>query len=68
MSASVQISIANMGEPVAATLLAIPILGERPTVAVIFGGPLILAGVAIGLFGRPRIQRRASKPVANSSA
>ena len=64
----VRVSIANMGEPVAATLLAIPILGERPTVAVIFGGPLILAGVAIGLFGRPRIQRRASKPVANSSA
>ena len=53
----VRVSIANMGEPVAATLLAIPILGERPTVAVVFGGPLILAGVAIGLFGRPRMRR-----------
>ena len=64
----VRVSIANMGEPVAATLLAIPILGERPTVAVIFGGPLILAGVAIGLFGRPRIQRRAPKRVIDSPA
>ncbi|MEP6870233.1 MAG: DMT family transporter [Anaerolineaceae bacterium] len=53
----VRVSIANMGEPVAATLLAIPILGERPTVAVLFGGPLILAGVAFGLFGRPRMRR-----------
>ena len=53
----VRVSLANMGEPVAATLLAIPILGERPTIAVAFGGPLILTGVAIGLFGRPRIRR-----------
>lgn len=64
----VRVSIAGMGEPVAATLLAIPMLGERPTLAVLFGGPLILAGVAIGLFGRPRLQRRAAKPVASSPA
>lgn len=48
----VAVSIAGMGEPVAATLLAIPILGERPSLAVLFGGPVILAGVAAGLFGR----------------
>ena len=50
----VTVSIANMGEPVAATILAIPILGEEPTYAVLVGGPIILAGVAVGLFGRPR--------------
>ncbi len=64
----VRVSLVNMGEPVAATLLAIPILGERPTVAVVFGGPLILIGVAVGLFGRPRILRRPRKPFANSAA
>jgi drug/metabolite transporter (DMT)-like permease len=45
----VTVSLANMGEPVAATLLAIPILGERPSVAVVAGGPLIVAGVIVGL-------------------
>ena len=47
----VTVSLANLGEPVAATLLAIPILGERPTVAVLAGGPLIVAGVVVGLRG-----------------
>lgn len=47
----VTVSIANMGEPVAATLLAIPILGERPSLAVAAGGPLIIAGVIVGLRG-----------------
>ncbi|MBA4180162.1 MAG: EamA family transporter [Anaerolinea sp.] len=51
----VTVSITNMGEPVAATLLAIPILGEDPSRAVLIGGPFILAGVAVGLFGRPRV-------------
>ena len=64
----VRVSIANMGEPVAATLLAIPIHGERPSVAVVFGGPLILLGVAIGLFGRPRRFRRGPRPLADSTA
>ncbi|MEO6397251.1 MAG: DMT family transporter [Tepidiformaceae bacterium] len=63
----VRVSIANMGEPVAATLLAIPILGERPSVAVVFGGLLILLGVAIGLFGRPRRLRPAQQPLVDSS-
>jgi drug/metabolite transporter (DMT)-like permease len=45
----VTVSLANMGEPVAATLLAIPILGERPTLAVVIGGPFIIAGVMVGL-------------------
>lgn len=51
----VTVSIANMGEPVAATILAIPILGEDPSLAVLIGGPVIIAGVFVGLFGRPNL-------------
>lgn len=60
----VTVSIANMGEPVFATLLAIPILGERPSLGVVIGGPIILAGVAIGLFARIGIgtAQRESEP------
>ena len=47
----VTVSLANVGEPVTATLLAIPILGERPSLALWAGGPLILAGVVVGLWG-----------------
>jgi drug/metabolite transporter (DMT)-like permease len=47
----VTVSLANVGEPVAATLLAIPILGEYPSAALWAGGPLIIAGVVMGLWG-----------------
>jgi len=54
----VTVSLANVGEPVAATLLAIPILGERPSLALWAGGPLILAGVVIALRGSSPGQSR----------
>jgi drug/metabolite transporter (DMT)-like permease len=48
---AVTVSLAIIGEPVIATLLAIPILGEWPTAGVLVGGPLILIGIIIGLGG-----------------
>lgn len=45
----VTVSLVAMIEPVAATLLAIPILSEDPTTGVLVGGPFILAGVFVGL-------------------
>lgn len=47
----VTVGIATLGEPILATLLAIPILGESPTLGVIVGGPFIIAGVYVGLRG-----------------
>jgi drug/metabolite transporter (DMT)-like permease len=47
----VTVGIVALGEPVFATLLAIPVLGESPTAGVIVGGPLIIAGVFVGLCG-----------------
>ena len=43
------VSLVNMVEPVAATLIAIPVLHERPSAAVALGGPLIIIGVFQGL-------------------
>ena len=45
----VTVGLAVLGEPVIATLLAIPVLGETPPVGVLIGGPLVVAGVALGL-------------------
>jgi drug/metabolite transporter (DMT)-like permease len=45
----VTVSIVALLEPVAATLLALPILDEEPSVAVLLGAPFILAGVAVAL-------------------
>ncbi|MDZ7729474.1 MAG: DMT family transporter [Dehalococcoidia bacterium] len=47
----VTVSMATLGEPVIATLLAIPVLAEAPEPGVLIGGPLILAGVVFGLRG-----------------
>lgn len=46
---AVTVSLAIIGEPIIATALAIPILGEWPTTGVIVGGPLILLGIAVGM-------------------
>jgi drug/metabolite transporter (DMT)-like permease len=43
------VAVAVLGEPVGATLLAYVILGERPTLAEICGGALILLGIYIAL-------------------
>jgi len=41
--------IANLGEPLLATLLAIPILAEHPGAGLLAGGPLVIAGLFVGL-------------------
>lgn len=43
------VSLAGQAEPVLATLLAIPILGERPGPSLAIGSPFILGGVALAL-------------------
>lgn len=50
----VTVGLAILGEPLLATLYAIPVLGETPPAGVLIGGPLIVAGVAIGLSGAGR--------------
>ena len=45
----VTVSIAHLGEPLFATLLAIAILSEEPEPGVIVGAPLILGGLVMGL-------------------
>ena len=45
----VTVGLAILGEPLLATLYAIPVLGETPPVGVLIGGPLIVVGVALGL-------------------
>ena len=45
----VTVGLAILGEPLLATLYAIPVLGETPPIGVLVGGPLIVVGVALGL-------------------
>jgi drug/metabolite transporter (DMT)-like permease len=58
---AITVSLAIIGEPMIATLVAIPVLGEWPTAGVLIGGPLILAGIAVGLGAFPGA--RVHKPV-----
>ncbi len=53
----VTVGIAALGEPVFATLIAIPVLGEAPGAGVVAGGPLIIAGVIVALRGVATEQR-----------
>jgi drug/metabolite transporter (DMT)-like permease len=48
------VSATLLGQPVIATLLAAPILGERPTVWHVAGGFVTLAGIALVMYSRPR--------------
>jgi drug/metabolite transporter (DMT)-like permease len=41
------VTIASLGEPIGATLLALVILGEVPSPAALLGGPLILGGIYV---------------------
>lgn len=50
------VTIAVLGEPVGATLIAIPVLSETPTSTELAGGVLILSGIAIA-FGRGGLKR-----------
>jgi drug/metabolite transporter (DMT)-like permease len=45
------VSIAILGEPVFATLLAIPLLGEAPGPVRAAGGLVVLVGVALAVRG-----------------
>lgn len=49
---AVAVSLAVMGEPVGATLLAAGLLGEEPTFVQVAGGLLVLFGVYLGLKAR----------------
>jgi len=52
--APVYVSVAMLGEPIGATLLAWAVLGERPGLIAIVGGTLILTGI---LAASPSITR-----------
>ncbi len=47
------VSTSLLGEPAIATLLAVPILGERPPFSAVIGGAVILAGLGLALTERP---------------
>ncbi|HET7457030.1 MAG TPA: DMT family transporter [Gemmatimonadaceae bacterium] len=57
------VNLTVLGEPVGATLLAalIPGIGERPTIATLVGGALLLGGV-LATSGRARVRAAASAP------
>lgn len=48
------VSITTLGEPIGATLLAFLILGETPPPSVLFGGALVLIGIALAGRGESR--------------
>lgn len=48
------VAVAIMAEPVGATLLALVILGEAPSISAVAGGALILAGVYLAIAGAGR--------------
>ncbi len=59
-------SVVGSLSPVAVVLLAIPLLGERPTVAVLVGVPLITAGVVLA--NRvPRVRSAEDGPTASGT-
>lgn len=58
----VTVGIAALGEPVFATLIAIPVLSEAPGIGVVLGGPLIIAGVVVALRGVARERGYQSTP------
>jgi drug/metabolite transporter (DMT)-like permease len=45
------VSVATLGEPIGATLLAALVLGEQPSLAVLLGGALVLGGMAFVILG-----------------
>jgi drug/metabolite transporter (DMT)-like permease len=46
--------VAIMGEPVGASLLALVLFGEVPTVAALLGGALILVGIYVAVTAQAR--------------
>ena len=55
------VTVAVLGEPVGATLMAIPVLAETPIPGEIAGGILILSGIAVA-FGRGGLKRSDTAP------
>jgi drug/metabolite transporter (DMT)-like permease len=55
------VTVAILGEPVGATLLAMPVLGEYPGPWVVAGLVVIVAGLAAGTWGEWLRQRQASR-------
>ncbi|SEV99906.1 DMT family transporter [Natrinema salifodinae] len=51
---SVVVSVAWLGEPVGATLLALALLGEVPDAITVVGGVVVLAGIAVTTLDRER--------------
>jgi drug/metabolite transporter (DMT)-like permease len=51
------VAVTVLAEPVVSTLLAIPVLGERPTAAQLLGGAVLLGGVALAATARPEAAR-----------
>jgi drug/metabolite transporter (DMT)-like permease len=47
------VSVSLLGEPAITTVLAIPILGERPPLTAVAGGAVILCGLGLALSERP---------------
>lgn len=63
----VAVGIANLGEPLLATLLAIPILAEHPGAGLLAGGPLVIAGLFVGLQShRPVTEQEGGLPAGAS--
>jgi len=60
-SPSYLVSLAILGEPVGAALLAWPVFGELPSTRALLGGALILGGVALGVV-RGRASRKPPSP------
>jgi drug/metabolite transporter (DMT)-like permease len=48
---AIVVSLAILGEPVGATVLAVVFLGEQPTFMQLAGGMVVLTGVALGVRG-----------------
>ncbi len=52
------VAVSVLGEPIGSTLLAIPLLGEKPGGGQLIGGGLILIGVGLASRGERRIDNR----------
>lgn len=67
-STSAEVSLASSFNPVAAIAMAFLLLGEVPSLPQIFGGSIILLGVALSLIGNLRQERSKPKPARKSAA
>ncbi len=52
------VTVAVLGEPLGATLLALPLLGERPSWTLIMGGAVLLLGIGLAARSESRTEPR----------